>query len=96
MKKNKKKNRVRKVTSYERLFVKDSPITARKGKMVYIRREFHETILNICHVIGDKEVSISGYIDNVLANHFTTYGAEITRIYDEKHKGITIYNLLEK
>jgi len=75
---------------YETLFVKESSITARTGKMVYIRRDFHDTIQAVCRVIGNNEVSLSGYIDNVLAHHFKTYGNEITRLYDEKHKGINI------
>lgn len=78
---------------YETLFVRESEITARTGKMVYIRKDFHATIQSVCSVIGGGEVSLSGYIDNVLAHHFETYGAEITRLYDEKHKGI---NLLKK
>jgi hypothetical protein len=75
---------------YETLFVKESSITARTGKMVYIRRDFHDTIQAVCRVIGNNEVSLSGYIDNVLAHHFKTYGNEITRLYNENHKGINI------
>jgi hypothetical protein len=75
---------------YEMLFVKESTTTARAGKMVYIRRDFHDTILSICRVIGNNQLSLSGYIDNVLVHHFDTYGSEITRLYSEKHKGINI------
>lgn len=78
---------------YETLFVRESEVTARTGKMVYIRKDFHATIQSVCSIIGGNQVSLSGYIDNVLAHHFDTYGAEITRLYDEKHKGI---NLLKK
>lgn len=81
---------------YESLFVKESPVTARTGKMVYIRREFHDTIQAVCRVIGENEVSLSGYIDNILAHHFETYGGEITRLYNEKHKGINIIKNIEK
>lgn len=90
----KKKNR--KQQSYEALFVKESGITARTGKMVYIRREFHSTIQSVCQVIGGNEVSLSSFIDNVLAHHFETYGNEITRLYNEKHKGINIIKNSEK
>lgn len=81
---------------YESLFVKESPVTARTGKMVYIRREFHDTIQAVCRVVGENEVSLSGYIDNILAHHFETYGGEITRLYNEKHKGINIIKNIEK
>lgn len=75
---------------YETLFIREPRTIARMGKMVYIRQEFHDTIQSVCRVIGDGKVSLSGYIDNVLAHHFDTYGGEITRLYDEKHKGINI------
>lgn len=80
---------------YETLFVKESSITARTGKMVYIRRDFHDMIQTICRVIGSNEVSLSGYIDNILIHHFETYGGEITRLYEEKHKGINITKISE-
>ena len=35
-------------------------------------------------------ITLSGYIDNVLANHLNLYGNEMTRLYNEKHKGINI------
>lgn len=75
---------------YETLFIKGSSITARTGKMIYIRREFHDTLLSVCRVIGENEISLSGYIDNVLSHHFANYESEITRLYDQKHKGIKI------
>ena len=90
----KKKNR--KQQSYEALFIKKSGITARMGKMVYIRREFHDTIKSMCQIMGDNEVSLSSFIDNVLAHHFDTYGGDITRLYNEKHKGINIIKNTEK
>ena len=75
---------------YEAVFIKESAITARTGKMVYIRQEFHDTIKSVCGVAGGNHMSLSGYIDNVLAHHFETYGQDITRFYEEKHKGVTI------
>lgn len=73
---------------YETLFIHESSVTARTGKMVYIRTEFHDTIQRITQVIGDNALSLSGFIDNVLAHHFDIYEAEITRLYEMKHKGV--------
>ncbi|MCI9244165.1 MAG: DUF3408 domain-containing protein [Alistipes sp.] len=75
---------------YETLFIREPRTVARIGKTTYIRQEFHDTIQSVCRVVGEGKVSLSGYIDNVLAHHFDTYGDEITRLYDEKHKGINI------
>ncbi|MGD9558943.1 MAG: DUF3408 domain-containing protein, partial [Mangrovibacterium sp.] len=93
--KDEPRRRRSKEQDYETLIVKDSSITARTGKMVYIRRDFHDTIQTICRVIGSNEVSLSGYIDNILVHHFETYGSEITRLYEEKHKGINITKISE-
>ncbi|MDD3910355.1 MAG: DUF3408 domain-containing protein [Proteiniphilum sp.] len=90
------KKKKRKQQSYETLFVKKSTLTARAGKMVYIRHEFHDTIQSVCQVIGGNEVSLLSFIDNVLAHHFETYGDEITRLYNEKHKGINIIKNSER
>lgn len=75
---------------YEAVFIKKSPVTARAGKMVYIRKDFHETIYRLCSILNEKGISLSGYIDNVLAHHFEVHGDEITRLYNEKIQGINI------
>ena len=81
------------INDYKKTFIHPCGITARKGKMVYIRPEFHEMIAKIAYVIGDNKLTMSGYIDNVLAHHFKAYGEEITRLYEEKHKGINIIKI---
>jgi hypothetical protein len=73
---------------YESLFIQKSDFKARAGKAVYIRPEYHERISKIVWVIGNNEVSISNYLDHVLAHHFETYKDEITRIYKEKDSSI--------
>jgi len=73
---------------YETLFIHDAPVTARLGKLVYVRKEYHDRILKIIQVIGKNEVSISSYIDNVLAHHFATYQGEITELYNEHNQSI--------
>lgn len=79
-----------KESDYESVFVRESSVTARTGKMVYIRKDFHDTIQWICKVIGESEVSLSGYIDNVLKHHFETYENEINRLYDDKIKRVNV------
>lgn len=73
---------------YETLFIRDAPITARLGKLVYVRKEYHDRILKIIQVIGKNEVSISSYIDNVLAHHFASFQSEITELYNEHNQSI--------
>ena len=71
--------------SYEDLFIKKSDITARLGKTVYIRKEFHDRILKIVQVIGENEVSLFSYIDNMIAHHFDMFQDDIVRSYNSKN-----------
>jgi hypothetical protein len=70
---------------YESLFIKESNITARLGKTVYIRKEFHDRIQKIVWVIGGNDVSLFSYIDNIIAHHFETFQDDITRLYNQKN-----------
>jgi hypothetical protein len=71
---------------YELLFIKETDLPpARFGKSVYIRKEFHDRISKIIHVIGNNEVSLFGYIDNVLAHHFDNFQDEITQSYKKSN-----------
>jgi len=67
---------------YESLFILESDLPpARFGKSVYIRKEYHDRISQIISVIGSNEVSLFGYIDNVLTHHFENFGDEITQSF---------------
>ena len=80
--------RKRKQHDYEALFIRESNITARLGKTVYIRKEFHDRILKIIQVIGDNEVSLFSYIDNIIAHHFDNFQEDIIRSYNRKNSNI--------
>jgi hypothetical protein len=70
---------------YESRFIRETDLPpARFGKSVYIRKEYHDRISQIISVIGGNEVSLFGYIDNVLAHHFETFQDEITRSFKKK------------
>jgi hypothetical protein len=73
---------------YEVLFFKESEVKTRNGKVVYIRKEFHDRILKIVRVIGENELSLFSYLDNVLEHHFTMFQDDITRLYREKNTDI--------
>jgi hypothetical protein len=75
---------------YESLFIQESTVTARTGKMVYIRNEFHDTLKAMCNVFANDGITLSGYIDNVLAHHIETYGDDMNRLHDGKYKGLNI------
>ena len=74
----------RRKEKYQELFVHEASVTARQGKQVYIRKDYHDRILKIIQVVGKNEVSIASYMDNVLAHHFATFQGEITELYNER------------
>lgn len=75
---------------YDATFVRDSNLTARLGKQVYIRKEFHDRIQKMLHVMGGNEVTIASFLDNVLAHHFTQFQDEIADSFSRHMKS---YNL---
>lgn len=74
--------------SYETLFFQQGDTSARDGKSVYIRSEYHQRIARIVQVIGEDKISIYTYLDNVLKAHFEQYKQEITESFQEKYKPI--------
>ena len=87
----KEENRRRKgkTQDYESLFIREAGgITAREGKTVYIRKQYHDRILKIVQVIGGNELSLFSYLDNVLEHHFASFQDEITTLYNRKNEGI--------
>lgn len=75
---------------YESTFICESGVTARLGKQVYIRKEYHDRIQKILHVIGENEVTIASFLDNVLAYHFGQFQSDIADSFDKHLKS---YNL---
>jgi hypothetical protein len=82
------KKRLQKNEGYTSMFIQQSESKARSGKLVPIRPEYHERILKIVRVIGNDEITIFNYIDNVLSHHFAEFQEEITLNYNEKNKDI--------
>lgn len=66
-------------------FIKASGFSPRSGKTVYIRKEYHGRIKRIINLIGRDRLTLSDYIDNVLARHFEEHGDEIKGLYRENY-----------
>lgn len=61
---------------------------ARQGKMVYMRPEYHERIQRIISVIGNNQLNISTYIDNILAYHFEEFEEPIRKLYSKNYHDV--------
>lgn len=75
-------------SEYLRLFIHESPVCARLGKTIYLRKEFHERIQRIVQSIGGNRVSLFSYVDNVLEKHFADWQEEIEKEYSRQQTGI--------
>ncbi len=82
------RKRKNKGTDYEAFFFKEAEVKTRNGKVVYIRKEFHDRILKIVRVIGENELSLFSYLDNVLEHHFAMFQEDITKLYKKKNTDI--------
>lgn len=79
-----KRRKAKQAADYDTTFLKGMDIPARYGKPVYVRREYHERIGKISMMLTGGKVSLSAYIDNVLAQHFEQYREEIEAAYAGK------------
>ena len=73
---------------YLRLFIREPEVKAREGKMAYVRPEFHDRIMRITRVIGHDRLSLSAYIDHVLAHHFKQCEDAIKSLYARNYDAV--------
>lgn len=83
----KRKNRQTPV-DYEGMFIKKADLTVRSGKGVYIRSDYHGSINRIISVVGNNEISITDYLDNILAHHFECFEQDINDVFERNYKPI--------
>lgn len=77
--------RKNKGVGYEDSFFQEAQVKTRSGKVVYIRKQYHDRILKILRIIGENEISLFSYLDNVLKHHFDMFQDDIIRLYKEKN-----------
>lgn len=73
---------------YLERFIRTSRTPARSGKMAYVCKEYHDRIMRIVQVIGKGELSLSGYIDHVLTQHFIEYEEAIKKLYKKNYEDV--------
>ena len=79
------KNSTSLIEEYQERYIRRSENPARSGKMTYIRKEYHETIMRLVSVMERDDMSLSGYIDHVLTEHFQKYGEVIKEVYKKNN-----------
>lgn len=73
---------------YLEMFIKGAETAARSGKMAYVRKEYHDRIMRITRVIGKNKLTLSGYLDHVLTQHFLQCGDVIKKLYDKNYEDV--------
>ena len=73
---------------YRRLFIREPEVKARAGKLAYVRPEFLDRIKRISRVIGQDILSLTAYIDHVLAHHFKQCEEAIKSEYAKNYDSV--------
>ncbi len=85
-KEQKDSKRKRTAVGYSATFLQKNEIKTRQ--CVYISQRIHATISEIVRVIADKDVSVGGYIDNVLLQHLEAHKEEINELYKKDRRDL--------
>lgn len=80
------KSRKRGQSEYGEKFLKRNELKTRQ--CVYISGQIHAVISRLVHVIADKDITVGGYIDTVLAEHLESHKDEINELYRQKREDL--------
>lgn len=72
------------VEAYDDVFLKRKELKTRQS--VYISQEIHTSIARLVHVLAlaGKEISVGGYIDNVLSEHLESHKEVIADMFRQQ------------
>lgn len=80
------KGKKRGQSEYGEKFLKRNELKIRQ--CVYISGQIHAVISRLVHVIADKDITVGGYIDTVLAEHLERHKEEINELYRQKREDL--------
>lgn len=80
------KPKKRGLSEYGEKFLKRNELKTRQ--CVYISQQIHTVISRLVHVIADKDITVGGYIDTVLAEHLERHKDEINELYRQKREDL--------
>lgn len=79
-----------------RKFMKVPAAKTGEKKQVYISEENYECLTLIAQKISKNKFDLSGYLDNILADHITRYGKTAIELNRERIREEMIENSLKK
>ena len=92
-KKDNRKSIQNKTTDYASLFLVRKELKTRQ--CVYVSQKVHATISKIIKVIADRDITVGGYIDSILTEHFETHKDEIIKMYNNALSKNSSSNLID-
>jgi len=69
---------------YQQWLKGKTDFNSRAGKCCNIRKRYHYRIAKLTELLGDKSISISTYIDMVLADHFKRFDSGMDAFMKQK------------
>ena len=69
-------------------FLKKHSMNRRGNKTIYVRQEYHERLSRILQVIGNGNIPLYAYLDNILKHHFELFEEDIKQEYHKNSKPI--------
>ena len=82
----KKSGRALRTAQYKSTFLTPTEFMARKGKTVYISKEFHQKLSQLVFMLGSGKITLADYLQNLLQHHFDDFGMEMKELYDKSDK----------
>lgn len=70
--------------NYDEIYLRRKEVKTRQP--VYISQEIHQSITRLVHLLAlaNKDISVGGYIDNVLSEHLERHREEIAELYRQQ------------
>lgn len=73
-------------SSYASQFLKRYSMNRRGDKTIYVREEYHLRLSRIVQIIGNGNIPLYAYLDNILKQHFELFEEEITKDFNKMNK----------
>lgn len=71
--------------TYSSKFLKRNTMKSRGGKSIYVRAEYHRKLDYMLKIIGNGEIPLYAYLDNILNEHFELHSQEILEEYNKNN-----------
>jgi len=83
-----RKDKAKKTTDYTSLFLRKKELKTRQ--CVYISQKVHSIISEILRMIAANDISIGGYIDEIILEHLKMHKDEINELYGKRRKDLIL------